>query len=102
MKYMEERGAPAIDLGENPANWVLNVLSSGRCNGDLADLYKKSDLFANLKDQLARWKSNPDPEGRISFESEYACPASKRRHLANSRLATIYWRSPSYNRKPSR
>ena len=96
---MEALGAHAIDLGENPANWVLNVLSSDSCNGDLAESYTNSDLFADLKDQLAQWKSNPDPGALVSFDSEFACPARTRQHLANQRLATIYWRSPTYNRK---
>lgn len=99
---METRGAHAIDLGENPANWVLGVLSSDSCSSDLADSYANSDLFAELKDQLFQWKTNPDPDAQVHFESEFACPARIRQKLANQRLATIYWRSPTYNRKSIR
>lgn len=97
VKFMEAQGAHAIDLGENPANWVLSVLSSDSCSTGLAGSYTNSDLFSGLKDELYQWKSNPDPDALVSYESEFACPARTRQKLANRRLATIYWRSPTYN-----
>lgn len=97
VRYFEARGAHAIDLGENPSNWVLKVISDNAANVDLAASFVDSELFATLKRELSEWKTNPDPESRISFSSKFACPAKTRQNLANSRLATIYWRSPTYN-----
>lgn len=98
MKYMEARGAHPIHIGENPANWVLSVLPSSDCSVDLAQAYAQSQLFADLKAEIALRKSNPDPKDKVAFDSVFACPARARQKLANSRLATIYWRSPTYNR----
>ena len=96
IEYFESRGAPLIELGENPADWMLRVMSMDKM-GDLAETYKKSDKFTSLKTELRRIKENPDHDEKILFESKYAVSASKRRDAVNRRLRTIYWRSPAYN-----
>jgi ABC-2 type transporter len=98
VSYFESRGAPKIDLGENPANWMLRVLSSsfgGR--EDFAAVYRRSQDFAKLKDELAEIAASPDSNGKITYKSDFARSRSTRRALVNKRLRTIYWRSPAYN-----
>jgi len=85
-----------IEIGENPANWVFRVLSLDKL-GDLADAYRDSEQFQILEQELDRIKANPDPELEIKFDSEYAVSTNRRQELVNSRLRTIYWRSPAYN-----
>lgn len=97
VKYFEARGAHAIDLGENPANWVLTVLSSGDCKVDLAQSYLHSEQFQSLKAEIAERKNSPDPENKVSYSSQFACPSRMRQNLVNQRLRIIYWRSPTYN-----
>lgn len=96
VRYFETLGANAIDLGENPANWVLTVISSNDAES-LAESYIKSAQHGSLKNEISAWKSDPDPQAQITFSSEFACPAKTRQNLANRRLAKIYWRSPAYN-----
>ena len=57
--YFESRGMPRISLGENPANWMLRVITSEQ-DQDMAAVYLRADehaklqaeLFGNLSDAL--------------------------------------------------
>jgi hypothetical protein len=94
--YFESRGAPKIELGENPANWMLKVMASGGM-GDPPKLYVESDGYATLKEELEELKQNPDPAHKIEYESEFAASKRERQGLIDERLRTVYWRSPAYN-----
>jgi hypothetical protein len=98
VRYFEERGGKAISRGENPANWVLSVVSvSSETSSDYATVYEDSDGPRQVKGAINEWKENPDPQKKISYSSEYACSTRTRGLLTNHRLAQIYWRSPAYN-----
>lgn len=96
VSYFESRGAPTISLGENPANWMLRVITAEE-QKDLETDYLQSNEFSALKAELDGIKDNPDAESKITFDKEYATSASTRRDLLNRRLQRIYWRSPTYN-----
>jgi hypothetical protein len=96
LHYFESRGAPKIELGENPANWMLKVMTSEGM-GELAKAYAESDGYADLKEELEELKQNPDPALKIEYESEFAASKGERQRLIDSRLRLIYWRSPAYN-----
>jgi hypothetical protein len=96
INYFESRGAPKIELGENPANWMLKVMTSGGM-GDPPKLYVESDGYASLKVELDELKQNPDPARKIEYESEFAASKGERQGLIDARLRTVYWRSPAYN-----
>jgi hypothetical protein len=96
IQYFESRGAPKIELGENPANWMLKVMTSGGM-GDPPKLYVESDGYSSLKAELEELKQNPDPAHKIEYESEFAASKSDRQGLIDARLRTVYWRSPAYN-----
>ena len=93
--YFERRGANPIDIGDNPANWMLREISSPP--QDLAKVYTDSTEYKLLKGKLAGVKENPTPSLEIAYATEYAAPAESRQKLMNKRLQTIYWRSPTYN-----
>jgi ABC-type multidrug transport system fused ATPase/permease subunit len=96
VSYFELRGVPKISLGENPANWMLRVITDeGRA--DLAEEYLKSEEYANLKAELDKIKESSEEDLKIVYENEFATPFGKRRELVNRRLQLIYWRSPTYN-----
>jgi hypothetical protein len=95
VNYFESNGAPSIALGENPANWMLRVITMDEQAG-LADVYLQSEEFANLNGELEKAHASPDESERIDYDSEYASSRTKMRMLVNQRLQTIYWRSPSY------
>jgi hypothetical protein len=59
--------------------------------------YAKSDLYTKTKEALARCTANPDPGKKIHYEDEFAASSGTRLRLTNTRLTTIYWRSPNYN-----
>jgi len=96
VSYFESNGAEPIELGDNPANWMLRVLDSSGV-GDLAEVYLQSDLFSSLQKELDEIESNQDSSSEIKFDKEFATSFWRRRSLINERLRTIYWRSPSYN-----
>ena len=96
ISYFETKGAPRIALGENPADWMLRVITAEEFE-NLADLYLQSDRYATLQAELSDIKSSPDESLKIEFTSEFAAKAGRRRQLVNQRLRTIYWRSPTYN-----
>ena len=99
IRYFEERGGAKITNGENPANWMFKVLGDGtNANSeDFAELYKSSNESATIRQIIDGQKENPDPDMEIKFKTEFAASRKDRRLLLNSRLQTIYWRSPSYN-----
>lgn len=121
--YFERHGATPIDIGDNPANWMLREIQPATDqnepgkdltdpnkdeNGNhqenemdrpkrLAVEYVGSPEFASLKEKLAEVRENPTPALEITYSSPFAAPAEARQKLMNKRLQTIYWRSPTYN-----
>lgn len=96
ISYFESRGAEQIALGENPANWMLRVITSDE-QQDLAAVYLRSDEHAKLQADLFGIKNSQDPNQKIEYNSEFAASKNRRRALINHRLQLIYWRSPTYN-----
>ena len=96
ISYFESRTSPRIALGENPANWMLRVISTEE-QEDPAAVYLRSDEHARLQAELFGVKNSLDPKQKIEFMSEFATPMNRRRELVNHRLQLIYWRSPTYN-----
>jgi hypothetical protein len=90
--YFESHGATPIELGENPANWILREMKD-----DMADAFLMSSEWAKLQEGIEALKSHPEQEKRILYDSEYATPAWHRHRLVATRLQLIYWRSPSYS-----
>lgn len=95
--YFEDRGARRIDIGDNPANWMLREIQSPENPRDLGKEYLKSEEHKALKEELADAIENQDSSREVSFETKFAAPADLRQRLMNKRLQTIYWRSPAYN-----
>ena len=95
--YFEALGAPRIELGENPANWMLRVMGNERL-GDLAKKFRLSSIFRDTKAMLESVaQSEPDPAKRIKYESQFATTKRYRQSLVTTRVRTIYWRAPAYN-----
>mmetsp|Transcript_4399 Transcript_4399/g.11080 ORF Transcript_4399/g.11080 Transcript_4399/m.11080 type:complete len:1493 (+) Transcript_4399:44-4522(+) len=97
VKYFKSEGAPKIQFGENPANWMLTVMARDDMQ-DLEERWLRSSNFAEIKQELASIYTNrPDDGTKVEFEEEFAAPRRKRRDLITKRLRLIYWRSPGYN-----
>jgi ABC-type multidrug transport system ATPase subunit len=104
ISYFENLGASPMNKGENPATWMLNVLSEPikvkAENGQEAPLcfayaWARSDEYNKLQTILAEVVE--DKKDEIVVETEFAAPKHQRDSLMANRLVTIYWRSPSYN-----
>ncbi|KAL7580109.1 hypothetical protein ACA910_012870 [Epithemia clementina (nom. ined.)] len=97
VNYFHSLGAPRIAYGENPANWMLQIMSLDKMQ-DLDERWLSSDEFAALKRRLASIYTNrPDDAKKIVYENEFAATWRQRLDLVTSRLRLIYWRSPAYN-----
>ena len=95
--YFESRNAHPISIGENPANWMLDVLSSDT-NTDWAEEWDSSPELDAIKTKIQEVADNNDPEMEIKYDRQYAASWHTRRKLASQRLVTVYLRSPAYNR----
>ena len=96
VSYFESKGAHRIACGENPANWMLRVITSDRL-GDFSQIFRESEEFSKLENELQAIREAEDSDQRISYECEFAASSARRRDLINRRLNLIYWRSPTYN-----
>jgi len=95
IKYFEDHGANRIDIGDNPANWMLREIQSPENPKDLADV--KSKQYETLKRKLGEVRETQIETLEICFPTTFAAPSDLRQRLMNKRLQTIYWRSPAYN-----
>uniref|UniRef100_A0A7S4JUM9 ABC transporter domain-containing protein n=1 Tax=Odontella aurita TaxID=265563 RepID=A0A7S4JUM9_9STRA len=100
--YLESHGGAPMNRGENPATWMLNVITKEPVGDeepmDYAQIYVESDERKNLGDAIDEVTSNVREEDKITFENRFAASAFTRHRLMTKRLRLVYWRSPSYNR----
>ncbi|KAG7358645.1 ABC-2 type transporter [Nitzschia inconspicua] len=94
--YFECEGAIPIELGDNPANWILRVMQDEDL-GDLAQIYKESELYQSNAKLIEEASRHPKPECKIQYDKRFATNYFYRQLQVNKRLQTIYWRSPTYN-----
>ena len=98
MNYLEDLGATPIERGENPANYMLAALGAKLNYINFAEEYYVSVGFARLQEKLRLLVENRDPSQEMVYDDEFAASRKTRRDLVNTRMRTIYWRSPAYNR----
>jgi len=99
VEYFETRGAKPIGRGENPAAWVLRAYAGEHVSNDAdwAELYKDSEQFQTIRNQIETVRESADESKRIKFDSTFSTPMKERMKLMISRMFTIYKRSPPYN-----
>ena len=95
VQYFEDRGAKPIERQENPAAWVLRAYAGEQKSSEIdwAELYKKSDQFNDVRNQIERIRTKTDLKLKLSFSSTYSTPFSERVRLMCVRMLTIYRRS---------
>ena len=94
VQYFEERGAKPIERQENPAAWVLRAFAGEDSdNTDWAGLYKSSDQFKIIQEQIESIRTSADNDNKLSFSSAFSTTSRERVHLMCSRMLTIYRRS---------
>lgn len=97
INYFESNGARRIEMGDNPANWMLREMDSPERPNDLADVYVQTEDYKLLKESLKEVQETQIEALEITFPTKFAAPPELRQRLVNKRLQTIYWRSPAYN-----
>lgn len=95
VQYFEERGAKPIERQENPAAWVLRAYAGEHTSNDAdwAELYKSSDQFNVVREQIESLRGSTDTKKELAFSSTYSTPIRERVRLMCSRMLTIYRRS---------
>lgn len=99
IEYFESRGAASIEFGENPAAWMLRAYAGEHAveGIDWAEVYKESEQYQVLGNQIESLAASPDEEKKISYENDLSTDFKERLRLVNNRILTIYKRSPAYN-----
>ena len=106
ISYFEGLGATPMNMGENPATWMLNVLgehisvkgeSEEVENLNFATAWKQSSNSTDTVKRLTEIAETRDEEMEIKFDSTFPVGWFKRDNLMGNRLVQIYWRSPAYN-----
>lgn len=106
ISYFEGLGATPMNIGENPATWMLNVLCEHiSVKGDsgedqelnFATAWKQSPKCEDVARRLTVIKETKDEKLEIRFDDTFAVGWLKRDNLMGNRLVKIYWRSPAYN-----
>jgi ABC-type multidrug transport system ATPase subunit len=97
IEYFESTGADPIEVGENPANWMLKVITAENSTADYVDVFLKSENYTDVMSRISATVEASTPADKIKFESIYATSWYTRQHLTNKRFALIYYRSPAYN-----
>jgi ABC-type multidrug transport system ATPase subunit/ABC-type multidrug transport system permease subunit len=93
---------PLIQPGENPATWMLTTIGAGSAGTsnpfDYAGAYKKSELYGQCIEKIAKIQAAVADDGHISFPSKCATSLTTQIAAVMKRTWSVYWRSPSYNR----
>ncbi|KAL4929759.1 ABC-2 type transporter-domain-containing protein [Aspergillus undulatus] len=101
--YFERNGGHAITDGENPAEWMLDVI--GAAPGSHSDIdwpavWNESPEKKAVVDHLAELKSTlsvkPKEESSPAEYKEFAAPTSVQLKETLLRVFSQYWRTPSY------
>lgn len=101
--YFERNGGHAITDGENPAEWMLEVI--GAAPGSHSDIdwpavWNKSPEKQAVVDHLSELKTSlsakPKKEASAVEYEEFAASTMVQLKACLSRVFSQYWRSPSY------
>lgn len=81
------------------AKWMLSAYSGEGVSGDRDwdGLFKESDEYRALREQIDAIPDAPDETKKIHFEGAFPSTFLERLRLMNRRLTTVYKRSPAYN-----
>ncbi|KAI9369377.1 ABC-2 type transporter-domain-containing protein [Aspergillus egyptiacus] len=101
--YFERNGGHPIQDGENPAEWMLEVIGAApgsHSDIDWPEVWNKSPEKQAVMDHLAELKSTlsakPIPEGTPDEYNEFAAPTFVQLKETLKRALSQYWRTPSY------
>ncbi|KAK9152797.1 hypothetical protein Sjap_000277 [Stephania japonica] len=93
-------GIPPIADGYNPATWVLEVTTKAfeeRVGQDFANIYRNSNQFREIEDQIEQLSVPPTDSEPLKFASTFAQDSLSQLRLCLWKQNLVYWRNPEYN-----
>ena len=106
LDYFESNGARKCNWSENPAEYIIEVVSENKTSQDWPGTWNKSGLSKEVNkevNKLLRQSSKPSQqshsgsiENQATSDSLYAMPFWTQQKLVTHRLFKQYWRTPSY------
>ncbi|KAF4987866.1 hypothetical protein FDECE_15275 [Fusarium decemcellulare] len=103
LQYFESHGARACDKEENPAEYILEVISQIRNDEgeDWHSVWKDSAEYQATETEIDRIHTEKQNEGatgdeEASAHSEFAMPFMAQLRAVTYRVFQQYWRMPSY------
>ncbi|KAM5350256.1 hypothetical protein ACJ41O_006761 [Fusarium nematophilum] len=103
--YFEKNGSDSCPKGENPAEWMLEVIGAApgsQTDIDWHQVWRDSPEYQEVQTELQRLKvegSNGNPQAHDSDPGsyrEFAAPFWQQLSIATQRVFEQYWRTPSY------
>lgn len=101
--YFESQGAFKCQPGDNPAEYILQVIGAGataKADRDWADIWEQSnDGKAAIEATMAvkaEYASRDSQHDEIEVENTYAVSWLTQYQAVQRRIFQIYWRSPDY------
>jgi hypothetical protein len=101
--YFEKNGSDPCPKGENPAEWMLEVI--GAAPGSHTDIdwhqaWRQSSEYQDVQTELQRLKAEGDADSSSHHDPEsyreFAAPFFQQLRIATQRVFQQYWRTPSY------
>lgn len=102
--YFERNGSEPCPPGENPAEWMLEVI--GAAPGSTTEIdwhqaWRDSPEYQAVQAELHRLKDegiarSADEEHDAASYREFAAPFGQQLQIATTRVFEQYWRTPSY------
>jgi ATP-binding cassette subfamily G (WHITE) protein 2 (PDR) len=104
IKYFEKNGGPKYRDGQNPAEWMLEVIGAAPGSHTDIDWHKtwlESPERAGVRDELARLKAErpkeaPEKDEDPAAYKEFAAPLTLQFSVVMKRVWQQIWRSPTY------
>ncbi|KAF4984703.1 hypothetical protein FZEAL_143 [Fusarium zealandicum] len=103
--YFEKNGSDSCPKGENPAEWMLEVIGASpgsHTDIDWHNVWRESPEYQEVQTELQRLKSDgPSINSAIHDNDtgsyrEFAAPFWSQLQVATRRAFEQYWRTPSY------
>lgn len=103
--YFVRNGAPALEPGANPAEYMLHVIGAApgaHTDIDWPSVWRQSPEYRQIQEELSQLSSHKASEANAqanedpSVHKEFAAPFGSQFMEVSKRVFQQYWRSPGY------
>ncbi|CEI63250.1 ABC transporter CDR4 [Fusarium venenatum] len=102
--YFVKNGSDPCPKGENPAEWMLEVIGAApgsHTEIDWHQTWRESSEYQDVQTELQRLKAEGNANGAAESHDaesyrEFAAPFGEQLRIATTRVFQQYWRTPSY------